>query len=139
MQTATAGSRALKPLANVWDVHIHQKVVAPFVIECVVAVHEVDDDAGAYAPCLRDGFDARRIAEAVVGRESPWAQKRFLGEGVRALLGLVLWGASASALDEVDRHPGIAVVENVVRLVEERPYDAAVLLSVARQLDAVEY
>ena len=78
-------------LANERDVHVHQKVVAPFVIECVVAVHEVDDDA------------------------------------------------SASALDEVDRHPGIAVVENVVRLVEERPYDAAVLLSVARQLDAVEY
>ena len=71
MQTATAGSRALKPLANERDVHVHQKVVAPFVIERVVAVHEVDDDAGARAPCLHGGFDARRIAEAVVGREPP--------------------------------------------------------------------
>lgn len=122
-------------LANVRDVHVHQKVVTPFVIERVVAVHEVDDDAGARAPCLRGGFNARRITEAVVGRESPWAQKRFLGEGVRALLGVVLWGAGASALDEVDRHPGIAVVENVAELVEERPDDVAVLLSAARQLD----
>lgn len=56
MQTATAGSRALKPLANVRDVHVHQKVVAPFVIERVVAVHEVDDDAGARAP-----LPARRL------------------------------------------------------------------------------
>lgn len=77
-------------LANERDVHVHQKVVAAFVIERVVAVHEVDDDAGARAPCLRGGLDARRIAEAVVGRESPWTQKRFLGEGVRALLGVVL-------------------------------------------------
>lgn len=99
MQTATAGIRVLKPLANVRDVHVHQKVVAPFVIERVVAVHEVDDDAGAHAPCLRGGLDARRIAEAVVGRESPWAQKRFLGEGVRALLGLALWGAGAARLN----------------------------------------
>ena len=98
-------------------------------------MHEVDDDAGARAPCLGGGFDARGIAEAVVGRESPWAQKRFLGEGVRALLGVALWGAGASALDEVDRHPGIAVVEYVAELVEERPDDVAVLLSAARQLD----
>lgn len=49
-QIATAGSRALKPLANERDVHVRQKVVAPFVIERVVAVHEVDDDAGARAP-----------------------------------------------------------------------------------------
>lgn len=90
MQTATAGSRALKPLANEWDAHIHQKVVAPFVIERVDAVHEVDDDAGTRAPCLRGGFNARRITEAVVGRESPWAQKGFLCEGVCALLGVVL-------------------------------------------------
>lgn len=104
MQTATAGSRALKPLANERDVHVHQKVVAPFVNERVIAVREVHDDAGAHAPCLRGGFNARRIAEAVVGRESPWAQKRFLGEGVCALLSVALWGAGASALDEVDRH-----------------------------------
>ena len=58
-------------LANERDVHVHQKVVAPFVIERVVAVHEVDDDAGARAPCLRGGLDARGIAKAVVGRESP--------------------------------------------------------------------
>ena len=135
MQTATARIRALKPLANEWDVHVHQKVVAPFVIKRVVAVHEVDDDPGARALCLRDGLNARRIVKAVVGRESPGAQKRFLSEGVRALLGLVLWGASASALDEVDRHPGIAVVEYVAELVEERPDDVAVLLSTTRQLD----
>lgn len=90
---------------------------------------------GHAPPCLRGGPDARRIAEAVVGRESPWAQKGFRCEGVRALLGVVLWGASASALDEVDRHPGIAVVEDVAKLVEERPDDVAVLLSAARQLD----
>lgn len=90
---------------------------------------------GHAPPCLRGGPDARRIAEAVVGRESPWAQKGFRCEGVRALLGVVLWGASAPALDEVDRHPGIAVVENVTELVEERPDDVAVLLSAARQLD----
>lgn len=122
-------------LADERDVHVHQKVVAPFVIERVVAVHEVDDDAGARAPCLGGGFDARRIAEAVVGRESPGAQKRSLGEGVRALLGVALWGAGAPALDEADSHPGVAVVENVAELVEERPYDVAVLLSEARQLD----
>ena len=46
---------------------------------------------------------------------------------------------SASALDEVDRHPGIAVVENVAELVEERPYDGAALLLAARQLVAIEY
>ena len=97
-QTSTAGSRIFTPLANERDVHVHQKVVATLVIERVIAVHKVDDDAGARAPCLRDGFNARRIAEAVVGRESPWAQKRFLGEGVRALLGVVLWDASASTL-----------------------------------------
>ena len=45
---------------------------------------------------------------------------------------------SASALDEVDRHPGIAVVENVAELVEERPYDGAALLLAARQLVAIE-
>ena len=78
MQTATAGSRALKPLANERDVHVHQKVVAPFVIERVVAVHEVDDDAGARAPCLHGGFDARRIAEAVVGREPPLCPEALL-------------------------------------------------------------
>lgn len=77
-------------LADERDVHVHQKAVAPFVIERVVAVHEVGDDAGTRAPCLGGGFDARRIAEAVVGCESPGAQKRFLGEGVRALLGVVL-------------------------------------------------
>lgn len=135
MQTATARIRVLKLLADERDVHVRQKVAAPFVIERVVAVHEVDGAAGARAPCLRGGLDARRIAEAVVGRESPWAQKRFLGEGARALLGVVLWDASAPALDEVDRHPGIAVVENVAELVEERPDDIAVLLSAARQLD----
>ena len=122
-------------LADERDVHVHQKAVAPFVIERVVAVHEVDDDAGTRAPCLCGGFDARRIAEAVVGRESPGAQKRFLGEGVRALLGVALWGAGAPALDEADRHPGVAVVEYVAELVEERPDDVAVLLSAARQLD----
>ena len=77
-------------LADERDVHVHQKVVAPFVIERVVAVHEVDDDAGAHAPCLRGGFDARRIAKTVVGREPFWAQKGFLREGVRAPLGVVL-------------------------------------------------
>lgn len=123
-------------LAYERDVHVHQKVVAPFVIERVVAVHEVDDTAaGVRAPCLCGGFDARRIAEAVVGRESPGAQKRSLGEGVRALLGVALWGAGAPALDEADSHPGVAVVENVAELVEERPYDVADLLSEARQLD----
>ena len=44
-------------------------------------------------------------------------------------------GAGAPALDEADSHPGVAVVENVAELVEERPYDVAVLLSEARQLD----
>lgn len=122
-------------LADERDARVHQKVVAPCVIERVVAVHEVDDDAEARDPCLSDGFNARRIAEAVVGRESPWTQKRFLGEGVRVLLGVALWGAGTSTLDEVDCHPGVAVVEYVAELVEERPDDVAVLLSAARQLD----
>lgn len=37
-------------LADERDVHVRQKVAAPFVIERVVAVHEVDDDAGVRAP-----------------------------------------------------------------------------------------
>ncbi len=64
-------------LAYERDVHVHQKAVAPFVIERVVAVHEVDDDAGVRAPCLCGGFNARRIAEAVVGRESPLGPEAF--------------------------------------------------------------
>ena len=135
MQTATAGNPPFKPSANERDAHVRQKVVAPFVIERMVAVHEVDDDAGARAPCLRGDFDARRIDKAVIGRESPWAQENFLSEGVRVLLGLAFWGASASALDEVDCHPGIAVAEYVAELMEESPDDVAVLLSAARQQD----
>ena len=76
MQTATAGSRALKPLVNERDVHVHQKVVAPFVIERVVAVHEVDDDAGARAPCLRGGitgahFFSPSVSSSPQSREPP--------------------------------------------------------------------
>ena len=56
-QTSIAGNPPFKPPANERDVHVHQKVVAPLVIERVVAVHEVDDDAGARAPCLRGGFN----------------------------------------------------------------------------------
>lgn len=82
-------------LPNDRDVHVHQKVVAPFVIERVVTVHEVDDDAGARALCLGGGFDARRIAEAVVGRESPGAQKRSLAMAF-ARFSASLFGARAA-------------------------------------------